>query len=112
MKGTREISQRSFAVKSFGRYVYDPDLKSKQIGIKAHGDLNSTPKAVNHSRDRRACVCRYGVVRVPVMCALSVTTGERRIGLDVTADVTLSPKFNARIFIKIICALAGNVIIS
>jgi hypothetical protein len=49
MKGTREISQRGFTVKSFGRYVYDPDLKSKQIGIKAHGDLNSTPKAVNHS---------------------------------------------------------------
>lgn len=45
MKGTREISQRSFRVKSLERYVYDPDLKSKQIGIKAYGDLNSTPES-------------------------------------------------------------------
>lgn len=72
--------------------------------------------------NHRACVAADTVVAAAavatttpavVMCALSVNSErERRIRLDVTADVTLSPKFSARIFIKIICALAGNAIIS
>lgn len=50
------------------------------------------------------------MTRIYIMCAWKryFRTREGSIGLYVTADVTLSPKFNAGVFIKIICTGGGG----
>lgn len=50
------------------------------------------------------------MTRIYIMCAWKryFWTREGSIGLYVTADVTLSPKFNAGVFIKIICTGGGG----